>query len=247
MNHFKSAACGLLATALLGCASAPTGEPDVQADYHAAIADAAIASPKKVSPLLPLPSGPSVTVISWVTEKRLPCRADEAQCALSIGAERLWVTLAGEVQNLCRSWNLSGDSLRRRLEQLLGLPLDPPPQYRKAKFVSMEVPRERIERPCLGVDESDPAHPACTLDAKQDSPAELRNFVGRQMAASYIIRNPGGPGYPFTRLGYTYDWHPATRTRNRYGASEFLVAPHTTAAVTAQITTDDYCKPDHAK
>lgn len=237
-------AAGLVATAwLFGCTSVShISGNDTQIQYNAAISDAAVAGPEKIVALLPIPPGPSVAVISWVTEKRLPCQAGEPPCTLTVGADRLWVTLAGEVQHLCRSWNLSGDPLRRRLEQLLGLPLDPPPQFRKAQFVVMEVPRDRIDRPCLGIDDTDPAHPTCTLDGKSGNAVELRNFVGQQMASSYVVGHPTSPGYPYTRLGYTYDWHPAAHARKHYGASEFVVAPNTVARVTAQIATDDYCK-----
>jgi hypothetical protein len=241
-KHATLISVSLLAYTLSGCATTPVTS-NSQQYYDAAIADAAVATPQKVSDLLPLPAGPTVTVISWVTESRAPCRADEAQCALSVGADRLWVTLAGEVQTMCRSWKLSGDPLRRRLEQLLGLPLDSPPQYRKAKFVSIEVARDRLERACLGVDETDVAHPRCTYTGKQNASAELKNFVGQQRAGSYVTGNPNGPGYPFTRLGYTYDWNPATTARNHYGASEFLIAPNTIAKAISQVTTDEYCKP----
>jgi hypothetical protein len=240
-RQFKSTFILFIAAELIGCASI-SHDDNPQKFYDAAITDAAIATPEKIMPLLPIPAGSSVTVISWVTENRLPCRATEPQCVFITGNDRIWVTLAGEVQGLCRSWNLSGDPLRRRLEQLLGLPMDPPPQYRKAKFVIMTVPQGRLERACLGVNDSDAAHPQCTFDVQASTPTELRNYVLQQMAGSYILRNPKGPGYPFTRLGYTYDWSPIAKAPNHYGASEFLLMPVTTAKVAAQIATDDYCK-----
>lgn len=238
----RSGALLLAAAVLAGCAAVPRAERDPQTDYFAAIADAAVASPAKIKALLPLPPGASIAMISWVSAPRAPCAADAVPCTLTVGADPLWVTLAGEVQALCRSWNLRGDPLRRRLEQLLGLPLDPPPQYRKTKFLVLNVPRERIERPCLGVNETDAAHPRCTLNALAATPADLRDFVGRQMAGSYVIDNPAGPGYPYTRLGYTYDWGTAAKADGHYGASEFLVMPHTGTQVAAQIATDDYCQ-----
>lgn len=225
---------------LAGCAALPTSVPDVQASYHAAIADAAVASPSKIMPLQPLPSGDTVTVVSWVVAQRVPCAAADLPCSMTVGKEPLWVTLAGEVQAACRSWQLQGDALRRRLEQLLGLPMDPPPQYRKAMFVELQVPRSRLQRPCLGLDESDPRAPVCTLQAQASTSQELRNFVGQQMAGSYVVNNPQGPGYPFTRLGYTYDWGPNARP-NHYGVSEFLVAPASTLRAVRVLATDAYC------
>ena len=52
------------ALALSGCASvAPSGMPS-SAAYEAAIADAAVASPRKVAALMPLPAADKVRVVS---------------------------------------------------------------------------------------------------------------------------------------------------------------------------------------
>jgi hypothetical protein len=226
------AACGTL--------SEPTGLSVSNADaYSAAISDAAVVSPAKVKRLRPLPAGDSVALVSWVTDSRVPCKSG-VPCDITLGSDRWWVTLDGEVQAQCKGWGLKGDALRQRLEQLLGLPIDPPPQYRKTQFVLLSVPRATIERPCLGVDESQPEQPVCTIDAQPSTSPELRNFVGQQMAGSYVVDNPKGPGYPYTRLGYTYDWAPNAKSK-RYGASEFLITPRATVRATAVQDTETYC------
>jgi hypothetical protein len=231
----------IVALALSGCATvAPSGNSS-SALYEAAIADAAIASPRKVSPLMPLPAGGRVRVVSWVTENRTPCKPPETACATTTPPAPIWVTLAGEVQARCRAWGMRGDALRQRLEQLLGLPLDPPPQFRKARFVTMEVARERLDRPCLGIDETKPLSPVCTVGIQANRAPDVRDYVLRQMADSFVVGGPGGPGYPFTRLGYTYDWSPVNARPNRYGASEFLVQANTPATVILQQDTDAYC------
>ena len=241
MVNFKPCMTVLL-LALAACSTLPGDPAETSAAYHAAISDAAVASPAKVLALLPAPAGERVSVVSWMSEKTLPsCSREALPCAVTIGERALWVTLSGEVQALCRSWNLRGDALRRRLEQLLGLPQDPPPQYRMAAFVEFRVTRESLARPCLGVDQSDPARPRCTLEARPTTPAALRNFVGEQMAGSYVVDNPTGPGYPYTRLGYTYDRAPSARG-DHYGASEFIVMPASAVEAVALASTDDYCR-----
>ena len=230
-----------LALLLSACASVPTPAPDSRAAYAAALADAAVASPSKVLPLRPLPAGDSVTMVSWVTEQRLPCARNALPCDMKVGADRLWVTLDGEVQALCTRWGLKGDALRSRMEQLLGLPTGSPAQYRKTQFVMLDIPRERVERPCLGVNNSMTAQPVCTIDLQADTSAEMRQFVGQQMASAYISDNPKGPGYPYTRLGYTYDWA-TSALPGHYGASEFVVAPGTTARAVRIVATDEYCQ-----
>jgi hypothetical protein len=227
---------------LAACASAPVQPVDSRAAYAAALADAAIASPAKVAPLRALPAGDSVTMVSWVSAQRLPCTKDALPCAMQVGADRLWVTLGGEVQALCQGWHLQGDALRSRIEQLLGLPTNSPVQYRKTHFVLLEIARAQVERPCLGVSESAGGAPVCTIDPQASTAPEMRQFVGQQMAAAYVMDNPKGPGYPYTRLGYTYDWAVDARA-SHYGASEFVVAPGSTARAVRITATDDYCKP----
>jgi hypothetical protein len=225
---------------LVGCTSIKP-QSNTQQLYEQAIGDSAIASPEKILPLLALPASESVTVVSWVTATRIPCAAEQPNCSYSTGADRVWVTLDNEVKQKCQSWKLSGDNLRRRLEQLLGLPMDSPQPYRKVTFITIQVPRDRLERACLGINEQDSAHPHCTLDIQAETSNELKNYVLQQMAGSYVVHNPKGPGYPFTRLGYTYDWN--ARSTQHYGASEFLIMPNTSVTVIANANTDDYCRP----
>jgi hypothetical protein len=241
VRHLGAALLWALAFGLSGCAAiAPSGMP-TNAAYEAAIADAAVASPRKVSALMPLPAGNKVRVVSWVTESRTPCKAPDTSCATTTPPDRIWVTLAGEVQARCRAWGLKGDALRQRIEQLLGLPLDPPVQFRKARFVTMEVARERLDRPCLGIDETSPQRPVCTVGIQANRAVDVRDYVLKQMADSFVVGGPSGPGYPFTRLGYTYDWNQINAQPNHYGASEFLVQASTPATVIAQQETDAYC------
>ncbi|MBI2727830.1 MAG: hypothetical protein HYX42_16430 [Polaromonas sp.] len=241
MRRVGAALIWAAAIALAGCATVAPSADSTKAVYEAAIADAAVASPRKVTPLMPLPQGDKVRVVSWVTESRTPCKAPDTSCATTTPPDRIWVTLAGEVQASCRAWGLKGDALRQRIEQLLGLPMDPPPQFRKAKFVTMELARDRLDRPCLGVDETNPQSPVCTVGIQASRAPDVRDYVLRQMADSFVVDGAGGPGYPFTRLGYTYDWNQVNARPNHYGASEFLVQASTPAAVITQQDTDAYC------
>jgi hypothetical protein len=235
--------CLLLATALGACAALDPGQ-----QYAQAIASAAVAAPDKLHGLLAVPATPYVSVVTWVSEAKRPCGPDRRQChsaAPQDPGNRVWVTMAGEVQEKCRSWGLQGDPLRRRLEQVLGLPPDPPAQYRKTEFAVIDVPRSALARPCLGVDGTDPKHPTCTINVPKPSATvapsrrDMLDFVGGQMETSYFTGS-GAPGYPFTRLGYTYDWGDAWQ-QGHYGASEFVLAPGTGMQVRDTVPTDAYC------
>lgn len=231
-----------LCAALVACSTAPVVPLSDQDRYQAAIADAAVARPAKVYPLMPVPATDPVSVVSWVPARWVPCAGRTPPCEMQIERTPLWVTLSGEVQGKCQQWQLTGAALERRLEQLLGLPPDQPPQYRMTRFAVVEVSGASLQRPCLGVDNSVPAQPRCTVVAPNTPPDALRNFVGQQMASSYVVGNPAGPGYPYTRLGYTYDWG-APVGSPPYGASEFILPVGTTVKVQAMVDTAAYCQP----
>ena len=232
----------VLLIALAACSTLPNDPAETNSAYRAAIGDAAVASPTKVLPLLVMPPAATLSVVSLMSAAKVPrCSQDALPCTVTLGDRPLWVTLSGEVQVLCRSWKLRGDELQSRLDQLLGMPVAPPSKYREAAFVEFRVARQSLARPCLGVDSSDPAQPVCTLDAHPATPATLRAFVGQQMAESYVVDRLAAPGYPFTRLGYTYDWAPTARA-DHYGASEFIVLPTSTVEVLAVASIDDYCR-----
>lgn len=210
-----------------------------QTAYAAALADAAIVTPEKIKPLLPIPTESNIQVVSWVTDSRIPCNG-KPTCDYTTGNYVVWVTQAGEVQKKCQSWKLQGAQLRERLEALLGLPHNSPVAYQKTHFVVMSVPTAQITRPCLGLDQQN-GQPVCTLTANNQVSANQQAFVMQQMASSYVDNNPAGPGYPFTRLGYTYDWFYPVGASSHYGASEFLLAANSPVNVLRIETTDNYC------
>lgn len=228
---------------LAGCGALPSNHVDDPAGsarlYQRAIGDAAIASQDKVRPLLAIPATDTVTVVTWVGASSQFCANGENQCQYTVGSGGIWVSLDGEVQNKCASWGISGDALRKRLEQLLGLPPNQPPQYQKTRFVVLSAPSGYLQRPCVGLGDSADGPPTCSVRVKASPAISPLAFVGGQMASSYIDVTSGSPGYPFTRLGYTYDWSPVSA--DHYGASEFILVPGTVATVKAQMSTDEYC------
>lgn len=221
---------------LSGCAPAPVADETL---YGLAIRDAAWAAPEKVVPLRPLPQDGRVTVVSW-TGTRDPLACADGGCGFPrAGATRsgdvTWVTLAPELRELCRGWTLSGPALTRRLEQVLGLP--PGGKYPRV-FVEFTVPRAALSRPCVAPAEDAQGRPICNpaLAGTWQQADTAQTFAALTMASSYAVAG----GYPFTRLGYTYDWSPGSRP-DHYGASEFVVAPATPTTIERQMSADEYC------
>jgi hypothetical protein len=239
MRQLRRGLAAGAALLLAACAGLSPGDPWPL--YERALADAAVATPAKALALRPIPQQPTVEVVSWVVGDRRPCEGPA--CRFIVGDSRMWVTLAGEVQETCRNWKLQGDALRVRLEQLLGLPPNTPERWRKTHVLTLEVPRQALDRPCFGELNDAQGLPRCTLRPSPHADPALTQFVSSQMASVWVHGEPQGPGYPFTRLGYTYDWYPGAASRGRYGASEFVIKPRTQVVVRAEAATDSYCRP----
>ncbi len=131
----------------------------------------------------------------------------------------------------CRASDRTDNALRLRLAQRLGLP----PDADYDRFVELWVRPRDLVRPCPDPEVTDrecelrPPKPQTHVpvsDAHQDWFRELK-------ATSY-----GPDGYPFTGLGYTYDWHPAT---DEVGPSEFVLRPGESGIVRATYSTAAYC------
>ncbi|HTN92939.1 MAG TPA: hypothetical protein VL242_55105 [Sorangium sp.] len=143
-------------------------------------------------------------------------------------AVEVWVTAAPELQAFCRARGLEGSALSLRLEQLLGLP----PGNGKDRVVQLWVPAASLFRPSpdLEIDDS-----VAELDFPTGTPQEHVDWFNDLKATSY-----GEDGYPWTRLGYTYDWSP---DGEEVGLSEFVIRQGTTVVVDSVTPQDEYCLP----
>jgi hypothetical protein len=238
----------LLLVGLVGCHTSPDKPPysDVDAVYARGLADAAVATPAKLRPLLPIPQTPTVSVVSWVNDaeyQAMACPDHHYPCTYSVPAVGVWVTITGEVLKKCHDWKLKGAALELRLAQVLGLPPLSQGWFHYPGFIIFEVPRDALKRPCFGLDTANPAAPVCKYlpDDKVSADLMPRDFVANSVTYAWHYGDTIRPGYPFTRLGYTYDWNPMLT--DHYGTTEFLIAPGTKATVTAESGTDAYCEP----
>lgn len=220
-------ACGAAGAPQKSGAHSPAAEPESETDlkelYRMALEDAAIADPDEVHNLK-LPEGDSVTVLSWVKNELLQYYpAGET----TVFSRFTWVTLFPEVQDKCRQF--AGEHQVIRMQQLLGLP---PDHLEERSFVVMEVHLNDLFRPCI-----DPNidAPQCAIQGEVTDGAH-GIFFANQTTVAYGTP----PGYPWTRLGYTYDWNPATP---EYGVSEYVILKNATVTIKEIIPTEKYCAP----
>ena len=241
----------LLCAGLAACGGTePLTQPEREAAFRAAVADARVAEASEIvtslTPIVPrndrlrwrtvrTAAGDSVRevrMVTWATSDPLPGADTTATpgAALSL-TDVVWATAVPEIQQFCRSLDRSGERMNRRLRQRLGLRPDDAP----TRFVELWVRPSALARPC-----PDPAITDRECELQPPGPPtavtvdpSYRTWFTRQRAQEY-----GPEGYPWTRLGYTYDWHPSA---DEVGISEFIVRPGATVTVHAVASTAAYC------
>lgn len=233
----------------------PAREPDPDARYRAAIQDARTAEPSEIettlTPLVPYndalvwrttaDSTRQVRVVTWGGASTFSDAA--AGDAVTVD-EDVWVTAVPEVRQFCRALDLEGDRLRLRLAQRLGLP----PDVDYDRFVELWVRPEALVRPCPDPEVTDRE---CELEVPTPTRHVQISDAHRAWFRNLKENSYGPDGYPFTGLGYTYDWNPST---DAVGPSEFVLRPAPDSAasrdgpaqaeVHAVVSTDRYCRAD---
>jgi hypothetical protein len=226
---------------------------DLDALYREAIFKSAVATPaaaRKLVQLKPDANG-TYTVTTWAG-----CRGDggssrcgvyEPQKTVDVKWD-VWVTSNHEVQTKCKAW--TGDVVLK-IHQLLGMSAPQPPlpaDTVERQFVTFSgVPAESIFRPCTDTRVDTDSCNATELPEHQaaDAPADYyRWFVRQAMSSWQVPKEDQAPtGFPWTRLGYTYNWAPGA---DIYGASEYVIpgsAKPVKLTVVAVQTAKDFCRP----
>lgn len=147
---------------------------------------------------------------------------------MELGVE-VWLTVAPAMQEFCQDLALEGEALDLRLEQLLGVP----PGNGKDRVVQLWVPPEGLFRPSPDPEIDDRT---AGLDFPDGVDPAHVTWIDDLRAASY-----GDDGYPWTQLGYTYDWSPDADSE--VGLSEFVARGGTMVVIDAVASQADYCRP----
>lgn len=249
----------LVAGALLvvaGCSSTPV-RPSASADgstlpadsatlwqqYRAAVADARTADPEEIvtslTPITPYaatlvrkeaatPGARALVKVAHWTDGFGGAVAGDTITARG----PIWVTPAPDLQTFCRSTGLAGAALHLRVAQRLGLP----PNNPSTRVVEFWVRPADLARPC-----PDPEITDRECELALPGPRAMVRVDTAHTAWMQQTRDDSYDGerrYPWTRLGYTYDWHPAT---SEVGTSEYILRPGATAVIDTLATTERYC------
>lgn len=153
-----------------------------------------------------------------------------------------WVTIVPELLNACREF--TGD-VTMKVRQLLGLP----PDKQIPTIVVMKVQATDVFRPTpdptpwtlcpCGNPSGDECNFAPEVQCgnrfpKDVAPAHVQWIAENTLKARQV---PGG--YPWTHLGYTYNWK---RDADPYGASEYIVRKGASVTDVKTVALEDYCR-----
>jgi hypothetical protein len=165
----------------------------------------------------------------------------------------VWLTAVPFLHLFCHQSGLQGDALRLRLAERLGLP----PDASYDAFVQMWIDPHTFFRPCPDPEITDrecqvnlTSGPVDTSASCPWSAALENQLSGAFVSVSeshlqWMCSNwtssypPSEPrkSYPWTALGYTYDWG----GQDFHGESEFVVPANTQVVVQSVTPTDAYC------
>jgi hypothetical protein len=157
-----------------------------------------------------------------------------------------WFTSGTQVQDVCGASGLEGAALDLRIEQLLGLP----PGGSSDAFLQVWIDPANLFRPC-----ADASVTATTCPVAEPLSSDAPDQVGWDCSApaddheqwlcnSWVIRYGNSDPlhqYPWTALGYTYDWSPDNPTGQ--GPSEFVAEAKTEVVFEALVPTGEFCAP----
>src|SRR5437773_9282794 len=144
----------------------------------------------------------------------------------------VWVTAVPEMREQCVQRSFARGDLAMRLRQILGLT----PTSTVTAFVELWVTPDQIFRPAADNEVTDTT---AGLTMPADAEPWYRLWFNTTRAAQYFQSAvPKHDAYPWTQLGYTYDWgnpgHPQ-------GVSEFVVKQHSTVVINGITTIAAYC------
>jgi len=140
----------------------------------------------------------------------------------------IWITTAPELK--LRMLTEKPKDINRRLIQLLGLP----PNSVYSYFVEFWVKPSDLFRPCPDKEITDTKCETCF--PKQTDSAHVA-WINENRISRYYQCDLSQQ-YPWTQLGYTYDWNP--KNKSHVGLSEFVIGANKKIIVKAIYTTEEY-------
>jgi len=207
------------------------GSLSIEEMYNNAVIDAMVAEEDEIMPLVAMThdsdmvgwneSGDKVLMVTWHKYPRSYTPGTE----VTLEWGEVWVFTEKEIQNWYDNGNSDNQDEILRLEQLIGLPAGSGYTH----FTMMWVSPDDLFRPSCDNEIDDTT---AELTFAEDADESYIEWFNDNIIASYFPA-----AYPWTRLGYTYDW---SGTGTEYGLSEFIVKSGSTVIVEDTLTNEEF-------
>ena len=133
-----------------------------------------------------------------------------------------WITIVPEMKDYFKKFKFVNDSVTQlRVQQLLGIPPNPNPQY----IVEIWIDSDSLFRPSPDNEINDTR---AELHFPVNTPESYITWFNNYIIHSYFPTARNAYKYPWTRLGYTYNW---ALGANEQGLSEFVLKKNSKAIV----------------
>ncbi len=238
---------GLAPAAAASVPASPEVSKQTWEAYGDAIADAAVSRPGEVVQdlLVPTPADPRTQWQTFDGEQYLLVQTVSYKPVAAVASgeefaadEDIWIAVPGEMEEACakyRCTRLSVDELDLIFKQVIGLP----PDADYSVLSRFWVKPTDLVRPCTNVDPMVASCPQLMVNTMAGG-TDWSSFLLGQGMYSWRVPRHGTPmpriscaqryedtargncyGFPWTRLGYTYDWNP--KAKDGRGVTEFVV------------------------
>lgn len=215
----------IILAALSGCRNK---DRDLNALYEAAVRDAAFADGDEILPLVSLTESDEMTTwqdgkVLLLTWHNYPDSYPEGE-NVTVQWGYVWTFTDKEIASYGNELRKADDP-EMRLKQLVAFA----PDSEHSTVTGFWVNPENVKRPAY---QSDPTVGNMTNAFGENIGEEFKSWFDGNILWSYYYG-----GYPWTRLGYTYDW---ADNGTEYGLTEFIVENGTEVTVEFTETTEDF-------
>jgi hypothetical protein len=199
--------------------------------YQDAVLDAMVVTPEEVVDTL-TPISVANPDLLWENDRVLVVTWTRYGDSYPVGNTTVtwwgdtWVTVVPELKDHIEESNITPDLLTLRVEQLLGLPNGSSNSW----FVELWVNPDDLFRPSPDPEINDTV---AMLNFPENVSIEYKAWFNEMIISQYFQEKK----YPWTRLGYTYDWgNPETEV----GISEFVIRKNSEVVVHSKSMIQDY-------
>lgn len=201
--------------------------------FDAAVADAVRADTDEIKPLVTLTAedercsiddNGKVTLVVWHNVPDIYVKGQN----VDLGGHDVWTFTDKEILAWAKDHKkeIKSESGVLRLEQLIGLPENTGYTH----FSVLKVDASKVIRPAY---QTDPTKDEMSTSFTTEPDETYLTWFNSNILSSYF----DGQAYPWTRLGYTYDWAEGS---GEYGLTEFLIPGTSTVTVVDTYTNEDF-------